>query len=189
MHPCPLLKFQVAGCCRLLQSVAVNCSLLQSLFAQSPTYMDITDTYSHQHTHTHTHAHVHARTHTQTHDTHTHKHTHFLTHAHIHTYTHTHTRIHTHSHTKSSVGREILVADTERAVSKRQNLQALGEAIPLLYVVCYKLFFEMVLCNLYLTRIDMTQGLFYLTLSYLLFDTNCTVVITQYWSSKHFYHQ
>ena len=37
--------------------------------------------------------------------------------------------------TKSCVGRERLVTGTERAVSKRQNLQALGEAFPLLYMI------------------------------------------------------
>ena len=42
-------------------------------------------------------------------------------------------------------------AGTERAVSKRQNLQALGEAIPLLYMFVINCFgIEMVLCDLYL---------------------------------------
>ena len=44
--------------------------------------------------------------------------------------------------TKSRVGREILVAWTEQAVSKRQILQALGAALSLLYDDCYKLFWN-----------------------------------------------
>jgi len=46
----------------------------------------------------------------------------------------------------------------------------------------------MVLCNLYLKRCDLTNVLLF-ELSQLLFGTNCVVVMTQYWSWNHFYHQ
>ena len=47
---------------------------------------------------------------------------------------------------------------------------------------------EMVLCDLYLKKL-IWQRVCYLTLSHLLFGTNYVVIITQYWSWNHFYHQ
>jgi len=44
-----------------------------------------------------------------------------------------------------------------------------------------------VLCDLYLKRFDLTKGLLFDP--FLMFVTNCLVVITQYWSSNYFHHQ
>jgi len=57
--------------------------------------------------------------------------------------------------------------------------------VTLFLINCFGI--EMVLCDLYLKRFDLTKGLLFDTFV-LLFGTNCVVTIIQYWSSNHFHH-
>ena len=78
---------------------------------------------------------------------------------------------------KSCVRRERLVASTERAVSKRQNLQALGEAFPLLYMLVINCFgIEMVLCDLYLKTKGLLFDTFIITVWYTLYRCDHSVL-------------
>jgi len=81
--------------------------------------------------------------------------------------------------TKSCVGRERLVAGTERAVCKRQNQQALGEAFPLLYMYVINCFgIEMVsrVCDLYLKAKGLLFDTFIITVWYKLYPCDHSVL-------------
>jgi len=79
--------------------------------------------------------------------------------------------------TKSCVGRERLVAGTERAVSKRQNLQDLGETFPLLYMFAINCFgIEKVMCDLYLETQSLLFDTFIITVWYKLYRCDHSVL-------------
>ena len=60
----------------------------------------------------------------------------------------------------------------------------------MMYVVFYKLFWnELVLCDLYLTRFDVTKDDLLFDISSLLCLTNNVVVMTEYLNSNHFQYQ
>jgi len=60
----------------------------------------------------------------------------------------------------------------------------------MMYVVFYKLFWnELVLCDLYLTRFDVTKDDLLFDISSWLCLTNNVVVMTAYLNSNHFQYQ